>query len=493
MRLQVVQGVECAPYLFLVMQLLDADGRCFHARFEYPGWRALREEIADAVVRENARKRRHQDSAFLRFYAHRQFVAEKARGAFVHPGQPQMLTERGRHFNIELIERNDARDVLGAREVADRVDDVDSIVEVGHEVDAIDRIVRPGRFLERIDREQEGARAEGAAFPQEVVTFVEAGEREDGGHGQGSGFHLLKSTHPDIPLPHAEKQCPPMARRLRPYFPGGVFHVTARTHGGHPWFDEAMRDFVCDCLATVQRRVDARLFAFTIMPNHLHLVLQQGDHPLGRFMQPLLTRVAMAVRKKYDLIGHVFGTRYWSHPCVTQDYLEACIGYVHRNPVKAGLCGVATEYRWSSAAFYAEGSAPRSVIVEPALQLAAAQLIGPFVDPTTARPLQSLERVVLSAINEFDVDIELDVLRGMRCKLASMIRARCIRRAVEAGYRNFQIARYLCVGDATVSRVAVRVRGEGRLLPACLHEPKRNVGKQTPKKIGQPKLPYSRD
>jgi putative transposase len=257
-----------------------------------------------------------------------------------------------------------------------------------------------------------------------------------------------------------------MARQLRPYFPGGIFHITARTHGGQPWFDAATRTFICECLAVVQRRCDVKVFAFTIMLNHIHLVVQQGDEPLSRLMQPFLTRVAMSVRRKYELVGHVFGRRYWSHPCLTDDYLQACIAYVHHNPVKAELCGAASEYEWSSASCYLGGSPPAGIAVEPApLSFATpyAQAIAPYKHQHDARPARSMEHVVLHAIKKSDCEIDVDLLRRMGGRAAAAIRRECIRHAVEAGYRNCQIARYLCVSDSTVSKIAVEVRRNATL------------------------------
>ena len=285
-----------------------------------------------------------------------------------------------------------------------------------------------------------------------------------------------------------------MARQYRPYFPGAIYHVTARTHGGQLWFDEATREFICDCLATVQRRLDATLLAFVIMPNHLHLALQQGDHPIGRFMQPLLTRIAISIGKKYDLIGHVFGSRYWSAPCVSAEYVAACIRYVHNNPVRAQLCATASEYRWSSAACYDGNRAPGNVIVN---LLPVIDATSSWQHPISANsrvvttPLRSIERIVSSVISECDLEIDVDDLRLMRGRIPAAIRRVCISRAVEAGYRNCQIARFLRIGPSTVSAIASQVRGNARLAAAYVNEPKTTDGPQTPKKIGQPKLPYS--
>jgi REP element-mobilizing transposase RayT len=265
--------------------------------------------------------------------------------------------------------------------------------------------------------------------------------------------------------------------------PGAAFHVTARTQGGQPWFDDSTRDFIVEALALVQRRLDARLFAFVIMPNHIHLVLQQGDHPLGRFMHPLLTRIAMSVKRKYDFAGHVFGRRYWAHPCMSTEYLQTCVAYIHHNPVKAGLCDNAADYRWSSAP--RRRNTANAVIIDPLpIGLAtplADSLLRSNAD-VAARPLKTMEHIVEQVLRDYRVDIDVDTLRWLRGRRPALIRRACIRRAVEAGYRNCQIARYLCVSDSVVSEVAVRVRGNGLLRPECEDGSKPEGRKRTPKK-----------
>lgn len=269
-----------------------------------------------------------------------------------------------------------------------------------------------------------------------------------------------------------------MARQLRPYFPGAAFHVTARTAGGAPWFDAAMRDFICECVATVQRRSDVKLLAFAIMVNHVHFVVQQGNQPLSRFMQPLLTRIAMAVRKKFDLEGHVFARRFWAHPCVTAEYLQTCIAYVHHNPIKAELCATAAEYQWSSARCYLGLAAFGGIKVEPlslsfgddlfiALNAGAHDLLAP-------RPTRSMEQLVAQTIRRFlgpfDVDIDIDALRALRGRTAAMIRRECIRQAARAGYRNYQIAKFLCISQSLVSSEVTKIRLNGLVQPAFVHE-----------------------
>lgn len=281
----------------------------------------------------------------------------------------------------------------------------------------------------------------------------------------GSAFNLPILTESDIPTPRRPDQGRGMPRPLRPYFPGATFHLTARTRGGERWFDDATKSFVCECLATVQRRCDARIIAFAVMPNHIHLVLEQGTLPLNHFMQPLLTRIAISVRNKYRLDGHIFGRRYWAHPCLTHEYLRTCVSYVHHNPVRAELCADPAAYAWSSAACYGGGSAPCGVVVEPPVQLLATSPSSLTGAPTYShvRPAPTIDRIVAQTLKEFAERLDIEMLRALRGRTASRIRRVCIRRAVQAGYRNYQIARYMCVSESLVSLIAVEVRGNAAL------------------------------
>ena len=92
-----------------------------------------------------------------------------------------------------------------------------------------------------------------------------------------------------------------------------------------------------------------RILAFVLMPNHLHLLVKIKKAPsLGKFMQRVQTGYSMYFNFKYEQVGHVFQGRF-QNPLVAKDeYLIYVSKYIHRNPVKAGLCGRAAEYPWSS-------------------------------------------------------------------------------------------------------------------------------------------------
>lgn len=143
-----------------------------------------------------------------------------------------------------------------------------------------------------------------------------------------------------------------MGRRPRSHSPGAVFHLTARTQGGEPWFTPVLRSRVVDYAASAIRRSDATLLAYAIMPNHLHLVLRQGRQRLDRVMQPLLRRSALLVQRSHGLVGHVFERRYRDHACLDPDYARNAVVYTNLNPLRAGLEADPGEYAPSSHALY---------------------------------------------------------------------------------------------------------------------------------------------
>lgn len=103
-------------------------------------------------------------------------------------------------------------------------------------------------------------------------------------------------------------------------------------------FDEPTRRRIVQIIARMSSHTDSLILAYAIMPNHLHLVVQQGRDPLARLMQPTLRRIALLVQKSEGIEGHVFERRFRAHPCLDAAYVRDAIVYTHLNPVRAGMC-----------------------------------------------------------------------------------------------------------------------------------------------------------
>lgn len=85
------------------------------------------------------------------------------------------------------------------------------------------------------------------------------------------------------------------------------------------------------------------------MPNHFHLVLEPShEKALSQFMQWLLTSHVRRYHKHYGGSGHIWQGRFKSFPIQRDEHLITVLRYVLQNPVRAGLCDSAKEWRWSS-------------------------------------------------------------------------------------------------------------------------------------------------
>lgn len=161
--------------------------------------------------------------------------------------------------------------------------------------------------------------------------------------------------------------------------PGVVFHLNARTQDGKPRFGPSVRFRIRELIGDAVGASDARLLAYAVMSNHLHLVLQQGRWSLGRVMQPLLRRVALLMHSLDGTQGHVFERPFHDRACMDPHHVRNAIVYVHLNPVRASIVDHPADYPWSSHGLYDDPSADSQVPVDAATGL---RLFAPHPDAT---------------------------------------------------------------------------------------------------------------
>jgi putative transposase len=90
-----------------------------------------------------------------------------------------------------------------------------------------------------------------------------------------------------------------------------------------------------------------KLYAYCLMDNHLHLVIQEQKEPISQIVKKITTSYAYYFNNKYKRVGHLFQDRYKSETIEDEPYLLSVIRYVHNNPQKAEITKK-EKYRWSS-------------------------------------------------------------------------------------------------------------------------------------------------
>jgi len=129
-----------------------------------------------------------------------------------------------------------------------------------------------------------------------------------------------------------------MPRQSRLDAPGALHHVIARGIERSSVFRGPK-----DCEAFLGR-LEAltewggwTVFAWALLPNHLHLVVRTGPVPLASIMRRLLTGYAVTFNRRHARHGHVFQNRYRSILCDEEAYLLELVRYVGLNPLRAGV------------------------------------------------------------------------------------------------------------------------------------------------------------
>ena len=161
-----------------------------------------------------------------------------------------------------------------------------------------------------------------------------------------------------------------MARIARVVAPGIPHHVTQRGNRRQPvFFNDSDYQLYIGLMAEWCRRQQVEVWAYCLMPNHVHLVaVPKTRYGLARSIGEAHRRYTSLVNRREGWTGYLWQGRFFSCP-LDEPHLLMAVRYIEQNPVRAGLVKQAWRYRWSSAAAHVQGQDDGLVRVEPMLAL----------------------------------------------------------------------------------------------------------------------------
>lgn len=109
------------------------------------------------------------------------------------------------------------------------------------------------------------------------------------------------------------------------------------------------RDDFLERLADLSEDRNLIVYAWSLMPNHFHLLVRTGRQSISRSMKKLLTGYVVNFNLRHKRTGHLFQNRYKSIICEDDPYLLELTRYIHLNPLRAGMVKNLEElksYRW---------------------------------------------------------------------------------------------------------------------------------------------------
>lgn len=142
-----------------------------------------------------------------------------------------------------------------------------------------------------------------------------------------------------------------MPRSARIVIPNYPHHVIQQGHNRQTVFvgDDDYRYYL-DNLAEWKEALECKVYAFCLMTNHVHLIIDPADKPenLGKLMKRIGGRQTRYVNRLEGRRGTLWEGRFRSSPIDRDSYLLACCRYVELNPVVAGMIDDPADYPWSS-------------------------------------------------------------------------------------------------------------------------------------------------
>src|SRR5436190_21837417 len=160
-----------------------------------------------------------------------------------------------------------------------------------------------------------------------------------------------------------------MARKARAEVAGGLYHVVTRGNNRRQIFNSpADYEKFLTLLSVQKRKLPFFLYAYCLMTNHVHLLIERQADAIDRIMHRVLTGYSQYYNRRYRRVGHLLQGRHKSILCQSDRYLSELVRYIHLNPVRAGMVRMPEEYKYSGHRAYLGLEPPGVQNVDPVLR-----------------------------------------------------------------------------------------------------------------------------
>ena len=140
-----------------------------------------------------------------------------------------------------------------------------------------------------------------------------------------------------------------MSRPLRLEYPGALYHVTSRGNAKATIYqNDDDRELFVRLLKDEVIQQGWLCYAWCLMDNHYHFLIETPEANLSRGMQRLNGRYTQSFNRSHDRVGHVFQGRYKAILVEKESHLLELCRYVVLNPVRAGMVDDVSDWPWSS-------------------------------------------------------------------------------------------------------------------------------------------------
>ena len=125
-----------------------------------------------------------------------------------------------------------------------------------------------------------------------------------------------------------------------------AFFITISTFARYPWFHhyQEFSDITIQEMLRLSEQRGTKLFAWCLMPDHLHLLLQDND--IVEFVRLLKGKLSV-VSRRLEPGRRLWQRSFYDHGLRKEESVKDVCMYIWNNPVRKGIVKTAGEYPWS--------------------------------------------------------------------------------------------------------------------------------------------------
>ena len=136
-----------------------------------------------------------------------------------------------------------------------------------------------------------------------------------------------------------------MTRAWRIEYEGALYHVFSRgNEKQNIVIDDDDRELFLATAGEMVERFAIDLFAYVLMDNHYHLLLETPSGNLSQIMRHINGAYTTYFNAKRARAGHLFQGRYKSILVDIDEYAQELSRYIHLNPVRAKMVEIPEQY-----------------------------------------------------------------------------------------------------------------------------------------------------
>lgn len=184
-----------------------------------------------------------------------------------------------------------------------------------------------------------------------------------------------------------------MARQAREKSSTGIYHIMVRgINQGNIFNEKEDKDKYIEILESIKEKTSIKIYGYSLMDNHLHLLIHEGQEEIGATMKRLGVSYVYWYNKKYHRKGHLFQDRFKSQGVENDEYLLSVLRYIHQNPVKSKLVSSIEEYPWSSYNMYIKNNKYNIVDTK--------DILGYFGEKSRDKQIRAYKKYMIENIEE---------------------------------------------------------------------------------------------